>query len=140
MKKQSSLSYGRYFTSLIACNQDDLLINSISEAMVNQGTAKGVSKKGNFFQKGNEIRRCDDLRCRIRTYCRQQSITLPQLAERMGVSTGQMRSFSAGSSLTGSEVYSRGMKYLRLKMPMSQCSAQERDQMDNNKWGLTFTA
>ena len=103
------------------------------------GTSGSKGKKGgNFFQKGQEIRRCNDLRCRIKTYCKQQGMTQPSLAEKMGVSASQMNSFMTGKTLTGSIVYTRGMNYLRVRMPLSQCSVQDREQIRNDKWVLVM--
>ena len=95
-------------------------------------------KSGNFFQKQGEIRRCNDLRCRIKTYCKQQGITQPTLAQKMGVSASQMSSFMTGSALTGSEVYTRGMNYLRVRMPLSHCSIEDREQIRNDKWKVVW--
>lgn len=97
------------------------------------------SRKGkNVFSQMAEIRKCNDLRCRIKAYLKQESLTQPQLAEKMGVSAKQMSSFMTGSSLTGSEVYVNGMKYLKVKMPLSKCSTEERSQIVNNKFEFAW--
>ena len=70
-------------------------------------TKAAKASKSNYFSKGQEIRRCNDMRVRIKTYCKQQSITQPQLADKMGVTKSQMNSFMVGSALTGSEVYTQ---------------------------------
>lgn len=94
--------------------------------------------KSNFFQKSHEIKRCNDLRARIKSYCKQENFTQPQFAEKMGVSKSQMNSFMTGSALTGSEVYLVGMKYLRTRMPLSKCSEEDINKIENNKWSVTF--
>ena len=65
-------------------------------------------KKGNFFQKQGEIKRSNDLRCRIEAYCKQEKLTRPQFAELLKCSNSQLSSFMTGSALTGSEVYTSG--------------------------------
>jgi hypothetical protein len=65
-------------------------------------------------------------------------MTQPQLAEMLKVSSSQMNSFCTGNTLTGSPVYTQGMKYLRARMPISQCSTQEREEIVNDKWTVTF--
>ena len=70
-------------------------------------TKAAKASKSNYFSKGQEIRRCNDMRVRIKTYCKQESITQPQLADKMGVTKSQMNSFMIGSALTGSEVYTQ---------------------------------
>jgi ribosome-binding protein aMBF1 (putative translation factor) len=107
--------------------------------MVSQAAKGGSkSKKSNIFSKGAEIRKCNDLRARICSYCKKESMTQAQLAEKMGVSARQMTSFSTGDALTGSEVYTQGMKYLKVKMPLTQCSDEDRAEAVNNKWKITF--
>lgn len=40
--------------------------------------------------------------------------------------------------LTGSTVYVEGMKYLKLRMPISQCKETDIASMKNNKFVVTF--
>ena len=94
------------------------------------------SHKKSFGTQCAEIRRCNDLRVRIKTYCREESITQAQLAVKMSVSNSQMGNFMTGNALTGSQVYTEGMKYLKLRMPLSKCSENERNEITNNKWGF----
>ena len=96
---------------------------------------KSGSKSKKSGSKEQEIIRCDDLRCRITTYCKQEGITQSIFADRLGVSAIQMSSFMTGKSLTGSDVYTLGMNYLRVRMPLSKCSVQDRAQIRNDKWG-----
>ena len=98
------------------------------------------AKNGNFFRKRVEIRRSNDMRLRIKTYCRTEGITQVELAKRMDVTTSQMNAFMTGSYLTGSAVYISGLAYLRTRMPISKCSADDRANMVNNKWHVTFPA
>ena len=104
--------------------------------MSGNGKKAAKAKKSNFFSKGREIDRCCDMRVRIKTYCKQEGITQPTLAEQMRVSKSQMSSFMTGMSLTGSLVYSQAQKYLRTRMPLSQCSQDDIQSMTNNKWGI----
>jgi transcriptional regulator with XRE-family HTH domain len=76
------------------------------------------AKKGNFVKKTAEIRKCNDLRVRIKTFCKLERITQAQLANNMNVSAQQMQSFMSGNALTGSEVYAQGLKYLKVRMPL----------------------
>lgn len=94
--------------------------------------------KSNFFSKGREIARCDDLRVRIKTFCKRENLIHNKLAEKMKVTTSAMNSFMAGSVLTGSNVYTRGMIYLKTKMPLHQCSQEDRDNTINNKWEISI--
>ena len=99
-------------------------------------TAWGKPVKS-FWQRSAEIERCNDLRARIKAYCKQESLTQPQLAEKMRVSAKQMSQFMTGSCLSGSEVYKRGKVYLKTKMPLHMCY-EERSKIVNNKWVMTF--
>lgn len=83
-----------------------------------------------------EIRRSNNLRVRIQTYCRRESFTQSQLAERMNVSNSSMSSFMTGQALTGSAVYAAGMKYLVTRIPLSSCSDIDINNMTNDKWTL----
>jgi hypothetical protein len=56
----------------------------------------------------------------------------------MDLTKKKMSNFMTGSSLTGSEVYGVGMKYLKRKMPLSKCSQDDVENMVNNKWRVTF--
>jgi hypothetical protein len=96
------------------------------------------AKKNNFFQKSAEIRKCNDLRLRIKTFCKLERITQVQLADKFQVSAKQMQSFMSGNALTGSEVYTQGMKYLKVRMPISKCSDEDRGSITNNKWTVSF--
>ena len=108
------------------------------DIVVAMPTGGKKAKKGNFFSKGAEIRRSNDMRLRIKTYCRKEGITQVELAKRMDVSTSQMNAFMTGAYLTGSAVYIAGLSYLRMRMPISKCSAVDRANMVNNKWHVTF--
>jgi len=93
--------------------------------------------KKSFSSRSREIERCNNLRVRIKTYCRQESLTQVELAEKMKVSKSSMGSFMSGSALSGSPTYVEGMKYLKLRMPLTQCSPAEIDAMENNKFVFT---
>lgn len=96
------------------------------------------SKKKSILQKGNEIQRCNDLRVRIKTWCKQEGLTQPMFADALNVSTKEMSNFMTGASLTGSNVYPKAMAYLKTRMPLSNCSYSDRESMTNNKWKITF--
>ena len=115
------------------------------------------SKKSNLLKKNQEIRRANDLRVRIETYCKQEHLTRPDFAELLKCSKSQLSSFMTGiiychycyqnnkyytcmlgSALTGSEVYSSGMKYLKTRMPLSNCSESDRNNITNDKWKVSF--
>lgn len=98
-----------------------------------------VAKKKTFGQKCQEIRRCNDLRVRIKTYCKKEGLTQPQFADKLGnVSASEVSRFMTGASLTGSIVYDKAMAYLRTRMPLSQCSDEDIESMTNNKWRVVF--
>ena len=80
-----------------------------------------------FKQRCNEIERCNDLRARITAYCKLESLTQPQFAEKIHVSTQQV---------SGSEVYARSNVYLKTKMPLRKCY-EERAKIVNTKWVMT---
>lgn len=96
------------------------------------------SGKKSFIQKCGEIRRCNDLRVRIKTWCKQEGLTQPLFADALNVSTKEMSNFMTGASLTGSNVYPKAMKYLKTRMPLSECSYSDRENMTNNKWKITL--
>jgi len=96
-----------------------------------------VNKKG-FGTQMAEIRRCNDLRVRIMTYLKQKALTQAQLAEIMLVSNSQMSNFMNGTALTGSQVYTEGMKYLKTRMPLAMCSDEDRNQITNDKWKVVI--
>ncbi len=89
------------------------------------------------MQKMNEIERCNDLRARIKTYCKQEALTQPEYAVKIRVSASQIKLFMTGACLSGSEVYKKSMKYLREKMPLYMCE-EERAKVVNNKWTVKF--
>lgn len=82
---------------------------------------------------------CNDLRARIKTYCKKENLSQAELAEKMNVTPNQMSRFMTGSSLLGLMfillVY---MKYLKTRMPLSDCSDHDRAQITNTKWGISF--
>ena len=90
------------------------------------------------YAKLAEIRRCDHLRARIKTYCRQENIPQVEMAERLRVSKSQMANFMVGETLTGSIVYEAGMKYLKTRLPLSKCSSDDLEKTVNNKWKIVF--
>jgi hypothetical protein len=92
--------------------------------------AKKSNKKG-FGTQMAEIRRCNDLRCRIKSYLKEQSLTQSAFATQLGCSNMSM---SNGTSLTGSDVYSKAMKYLKTRYPLSKCSDEDRNNIRNDKW------
>ena len=101
------------------------------------------AKKSNRNKKGfgtqmAEIRSCNDLRVRIKTYLNQKALTQAQLAEIMLVSNSQMSNFMNGTALTGSQVYTEGMKYLKTRMPLAMCSDEDRNQITNDKWKVVI--
>jgi len=102
--------------------------------------ATKASKSGgkSFSQKMGEIRRCNDLRARIKAFCKVESLTQPQFGEKIRVTAKQMSLFMTGASLTGSEVYAKAMAYLKTRMPLSKVSDSERAGVSNNKWIVTF--
>lgn len=91
----------------------------------------GKTKKS----KSPDIRRANDMRVRIQTYCRQKGLTQAALAALMDCTTSQMANFMSGTCLVGSNVYIAGLSYLRTRMPIGHCSQEDRDAMKNNKWG-----
>lgn len=93
--------------------------------------------KKSFMQKSREIDRCNDLRVRIKTFCRREGLTQPQLAEKLQVSKSSMSNFMTGAMLSGSPTYIQGMKYLKLRMPLNQCDPVEVEAMVNNKFVVT---
>ena len=54
------------------------------------------------------------------------------------VTTSAMNNFMAGSALTGSNVYTRGIIYLKTKILLNQCSQEDRNNTINDKWGITI--
>ena len=92
-----------------------------------------------FTQKCAEIERCNDLRARIKTFCKQESLTQPKFAEKIHVSAKQISYFMTGACLSGSEVYKKSMKYLRDKMPLYMCG-EERAKVVNNKFVVRYSA
>jgi transcriptional regulator with XRE-family HTH domain len=86
-----------------------------------------------FWQKHAEIERCNDLRARIKTYCKQESLTQPEFAEKIRVSATQISGFMTGRMLSGSEVYKKSNNYLRHRMPLFKCE-EERAKVANNKF------
>jgi hypothetical protein len=64
-----------------------------------------------FKQRCTGIERCNDLRARIAAYCKLESLTQLQFAEKIQVSTQQVSKFMSGTSLSGSEVYTRSNMY-----------------------------
>ncbi len=99
---------------------------------------KKAKKSGkNWLSQMKEIKKCNDLRVRIKTYCKRESLTQPQLAERLKVSSSQMNSFMTGSSLSQSEVYTNGMKFLKTRMRLDECSEEDLANMKNNKFVFT---
>lgn len=94
------------------------------------------STKRTIGRKSQEIRRCNDLRVRIKTWCKQEALTQPQFAEKLDVTRTEMSNFMTGLSLTGSRVYTKAMSYLRVRMPLSKCSVSDIENMTNTKWGL----
>ena len=104
-------------------------------------SAKKSNRSGakcNFFSKGQEIRRCDDLRARIKAFCKQENLTHPEFATILNVTRSQMAKFMCGTSLTGSDVYDAGMSYLKIKMPLSKVPTDVRDNVVNDKWTVSF--
>jgi hypothetical protein len=99
-------------------------------------SVRKAAKSG--FSKFQEIKRCDDLRARCKAFCKKESLTQPQLAEKMGVSSKQMSSFMTGNSLTQGLAYAAGMKFLKLKMPLSAVPDEIRNKVHNNKWGWSI--
>ena len=89
-----------------------------------------------FKQRCTEIERCNDLRARITAYCKLESLTQPQFAEKIHVSTQQVSKFMSGTCLSGSEVYARSSVYLKTKMPLRKCY-EERAKIVNTKWVMT---
>ena len=89
-----------------------------------------------FKQRCTEIERCNDLRARITAYCKLESLTQPQFAEKIHVSTQQVSKFMSGTCLSGSEVYARSNVYLKTKMPLRKCY-EERAKIVNTKWVMT---
>jgi hypothetical protein len=90
-----------------------------------------------FTQRCKEIERCNDLRARIKTYCKQESMTQQTFGEKIGCSQKQMCYFMNGTTLSGSAVYAQANSYLKHKMPLSKCS-EEREKIVNNKWKISF--
>jgi predicted XRE-type DNA-binding protein len=87
-----------------------------------KSAAKKPGKKTkNFLQIGAECRRCDFLKVRIKSYCKQEKITQVELAEKMKISPATISRFMSGGSGVQSECYVIGMKYLRTRMPISLC-------------------
>ena len=91
-----------------------------------------------FWQKSAEIERCNDLRARIKTYCKKESLTQPEYAEKIRVSAKQISLFMTGRCLSGSEVYKKSMKFLRNTMPLYMCD-EERAKVVNNKFVVVFS-
>ena len=91
-----------------------------------------------FRQKSAEIERCNDLRARIKTYCKKESLTQPEYAEKIRVSAKQISLFMTGRCLSGSEVYKKSMKFLKDTMPLYMCDA-ERAKVVNNKFVVVFS-
>ena len=94
--------------------------------------------KKSFSSKSREIERCNNMRVRIKTYCRQEGLTQQNLAEKMKVTKSSMGNFMSGTALSASPTYIEGMKYLKLRMPLTQCSPAEIDAMENNKFVVSF--
>jgi hypothetical protein len=109
--------------------------SSSSSKMVSK-TAWGKPVK-TFTQKCAEIERCNDLRARIKTYCKQVTLTQPEYAEKIRVSAKQISLFMTGRCLSGSEVYKKSMKFLRDKMPLYMCE-EERAKTVNNKFVVRY--
>jgi hypothetical protein len=90
------------------------------------------------FAKSHEVKRCNDLRARCKAFCKKENLTQPQLAEKMGVSSKQMSNFMTGNSLTQGVAYAAGMKFLKLKMPLSAVPDDILSKTTNNKWGWSI--
>lgn len=56
----------------------------------------------------------------------------------MKVPKSSMTNFKSGTMLSGSPTYQESMKYLKLRMPLSQCSPTEIAAMTNDKFVFTF--
>jgi predicted XRE-type DNA-binding protein len=95
---------------------------------------KGKSMIGEL----HDFRKCDDLKVRIKTYCKQQKITQTQLATDMKVSYSSMRDFMAGNAGVNSCTYQRGMIFLRTKMPLTKCTEPVAitSSFDKGSWGV----
>ncbi len=91
----------------------------------------------NIHAKMREIERCNDLRARIKTYCKQETLTQPEYAEKIRVTAKQINLFMTGRCLSGSEVYKKSMKFLRDKMPLYMCE-EERAKVVNNKFVVRY--
>lgn len=117
-------------------DSDRLVSSYTHNNMVVKSSRKG--KGPSVSEKMHEIRKCNDLRARIKKYCQQESLTQPQFAEKLHVSASQISLFMTGSTLTGSEVYTQAMKYLKTRMPISKVSEDERAHVINNKFKFTY--
>ena len=84
-----------------------------------------------FTQRRKEIERCNDLRARIKTYCKQESMTQQAFGEKIGCSQKQMCFFMTGAYLSGSAVCTQANSYLKYKKPLSKCT-EEREKIVNN--------
>ena len=71
-----------------------------------------------------EIQKCNLLRARIKTYVAQQGVTQKSFAEKIKVTEKQLQRFMSGTSLTGSEVYTRSMAFLKTKLPAAAVSVE----------------
>ena len=80
------------------------------------------SSKKSWFQQVKEIEKCNLLRARIKTYVAQQGVTQKSFAEKIKVTEKQLQRFMSGTSLTGSEVYTRSMAFLKTKLPAAAVS------------------
>ena len=85
-------------------------------------TAFKSTYKNNFFSMGAEFRRCDTLKIRIKTYCKQQSITQNELADRMKVGRTAVSRFMSGVAGVQGDCYQVAMRYLKTRLPLSACT------------------
>jgi len=68
----------------------------------------------------NMARRCDPLKLRIKSYCKQEKITQAQYADLIGIGKTTVSRFMSGESGVQSETYTRSMVFLKKKMPLSK--------------------
>jgi|LauGreStaDraftv2_3_1035109.scaffolds.fasta_scaffold64501_1 transcriptional regulator with XRE-family HTH domain len=92
------------------------------------------SSKKSWFQQVKEIEKCNLLRARIKTYVAQQGVTQKSFAEKIKVTEKQLQRFMSGTSLTGSEVYTRSMAFLKTKLPAAAVSVDILENTHNNKY------
>ena len=92
-----------------------------------------------FFQVNAMIRRCDQLKFRIRNYQKLKGITQAQFADEIHVGKGSMSNFMRGTTGVESDAYVAAHKYLKTRMPLSKCSEDVNFMSTGSKYTISIS-